>query len=336
MMLWLIGWMSNAWADASNLISHAQSQGYKLNNKLVVTSIDSVVLKQLKHADVPTEAFPKIGDTDKEMQRLLEKYPEHCILHVIPDESVTEPIAGFAIQEHGNCTVDPNLRFTLSENGSKWTVVNHRNDPVAIQTFAMVCQDIALQTRLQFEDEMAASQSRYLYYGAAGLGSIGLFMNGNPDPGFSAREENRFWTSIFLFGTAYMLYSQRDVPQMFRIHKQDDLSNYYSKEQVERLLAKTFKPLEEPTPENDEQSIDANTDDAVDPENSETTNADTQIDQAGLSTEPDNTATSDKAKSQEVKNNPDDVSSTTESSPAASNTEDPSEVQETNTPESAQ
>jgi hypothetical protein len=330
MMLWLIGWMSSAWADASNLISHAQSQGYQLNNKLVVTSTDSVVLKQLKHADVPTEAFPKIGETDKEMQRLLEKYPDHCVLHVTPDESVTEPIAGFAIQEYGNCTVDPNLRFTLSENGSKWTVVNHRNDPVAIQTFAMVCQDIALQTRLQFEDEMAASQSRYLYYGAAGLGSIGLFMNGNPDPGFSAREENRFWTSIFLFGTAYMLYSQRDVPQMYRIHKQDDLSNYYSKEQVERLLAKTFTPLEEPTPE----SIDASTDtDTADTEPSDAINADTALDQI---TESEDATTSDEDTSLKVENKPDDAPPTTEQVPDASNTEDPPEVQETNTPESAQ
>lgn len=334
MILWLLGWMSSAWADATNLISYAQSQGYKLNNKLVVTSTDSVVLKQLKHADVPTEAFPKIGEVEAELQRLLEKYPDHCLLHVTPDESVTEPIAGFAIEEHGQCTVDPNLRFTLSENGSRWTVVNHRNDPVAIQTFAMVCQDIALQTRLQFEDEMAASQSRYLYYGAAGLGSIALFMNGNPDPGFSAREENRFWSSIFLFGTAYMLYSQRDVPQMYRIHKQDDLSNYYSKQQVERLLAKTFEPLEESTPENVVESIDASTDSETDnAETTDTTDAEAPLDQ---NTESENTVESDDLNPLEVEKKTDDDSTATESSTSTSETDVPPEKSETTTPESAQ
>ena len=179
------------------------------------------------------------------MERLLTKYPEHCILEVNPNESVIEPIAGFSVTQHGLCDEDPNLRFTIAENGSQWTVVNHRNDPVSVHTFAIVCQDIALQTRLAFEDEVAAKQSRYLYYGATGLGIAGLFMNGNPDPGFTAREENRFWTSIFLLGTAAMLYTQRDVPQMFRIHKQDKLSNYYTKTQAQRRLDQTFIPIEQ-------------------------------------------------------------------------------------------
>lgn len=331
MMLWILGGLSSAWADATNLISYAQSQGYKLNNKLVVTSTDSVVLKQVKHADVPTEAFPKIGEPEKELQRLLNKYPEHCILHVTPDESVTAPIAGFAIEEHGHCTVDPNLRFTLTENGSQWTVVNHRNDPVAIQTFAMVCQDIALQTRLQFEDEMAASQSRYLYYGAAGLGIVGLFMNGNPDPGFSAREENRFWTTIFLFGTASMLYTQRDVPQMYRIHKQDDLSNYYSKEQVERLLAKTFEPLETPS----EDSLESNIESEPTSENTSVENGDNGETVSGPSAEDgvNTSTTTESVKPTEVSL---ENTTATESTDSESEIQEPSEVQETTTPESEQ
>ena len=82
--------------------------------------------------------------------------------------------------------------------------------------------------------------AKYLEWGATGLAVTGLFTMGNPDPGFSAREQNRFWTSVFLFGTAAILYTQRDTPFVYMTDTQSDLANYHSRDSVERILLKTF------------------------------------------------------------------------------------------------
>ena len=103
---------------------------------------------------------------------------------------------------------------------------------------------------------------------------------GNPDPGFSAREQNRFWTSVFLFGTAAILYTQRDTPFVYMTDRQDDLANYHSRESVDRILLKTFglPPDEETDTETDASSTEESSSDVdVNPQVEVDSNVDSDV-----------------------------------------------------------
>jgi hypothetical protein len=115
-----------------------------------------------------------------------------------------------------------------------------------VQAFANVCEDIPLLLKLELEEQVANRNGQALQWGATALGVGGLFTMGNPDPGFSAREQNKFWTGVFLFGSAAILYTQRDMPFVYKTEQQTKLSNYHTREEVDRILLKTFGVEESP------------------------------------------------------------------------------------------
>ena len=198
-------------------------------------------MSKFEGQNIPHAALPKLGDIDKEIARLQNKHGTTCIIDIEPqDPKLDSVVKGYSITEMGECAIDENIRYSIKDNGKLWTVVDNEGDEVSVHAFANVCEDLPLLLSLEHEDNMARRNGKVLGWGATALGVAGLFTMGNPDPGFSAREQNRFWTSVFLFGTATMLYTQRDTPFVYMTDKQDDLSNYHSRESVERILLKTF------------------------------------------------------------------------------------------------
>ena len=242
-----------AMAKTDTLVTHLESRSYRQNGKLLVVSTDKVLLSRLTNTTIPYEPLPKIGDIDKEIGRLQNKYGTTCVISIAPQsEGETGPVQGVTITELGDCTMDENIRYSIKDNGNLWTVVDNEGDEVSVQTFANVCEDIPLLLRLEHEEKITKRNGEILEWGATGLAISGLFTMGNPDPGFSAREQNRFWTSVFLFGTAAILYTNRDTPFVYMTDTQSDLANYHSRDSVERILLKTFGlPPTEETEESD-------------------------------------------------------------------------------------
>jgi hypothetical protein len=245
-MIWILSIILNAAWASDALVAHLESKAYRLNGKLVVSSQENELLNGLKQEGLLVESLPTIGNKEAEIERLHNKYQDHCLIVLHSNDSDTKsPISGVSFTEIGNCDVDPNLRFTVQENGSQWSVINNRQDTVSVHTFATVCEDLPLQARLNYEEKVSNRNARILYYGSVGLAVGSLFTTGNQDPGFSVREENRFWSSVFLLGSAAMLYTQRDIPYTYKIARQKDLQNYYSLNQVQKIIDRTFPPIVE-------------------------------------------------------------------------------------------
>ena len=237
-----------AMAKTDVLVTHLESRSYRQNGKILVVSTDKVLLSRLTNTTIPHEILPKIGDIDKEVGRLQNKYGTTCVINIAPQsDGEPGPVQGVVITELGDCTMDADIRYSIKDNGKLWTVVDNDGDEVSVQTFANVCEDIPLLLRLEHEEKITKRNGEILEWGATGLAISGLFTMGNPDPGFSAREQNRFWTSVFLFGTAAILYTHRDTPFVYMTDTQSDLANYHSRDSVERILLKTFglPPTEE-------------------------------------------------------------------------------------------
>ena len=245
-MIWVLSIILNTALASDALVAHLESKAYRLNGKLVVSSQENELLKGLKQEGLIVESLPTIGNKEAEIERLHNKYQDHCLIVLHSNDSDTNsPISGVSFTEIGNCDVDPDLRFTVQENGSQWSVINNRKDTVSVHTFATVCEDLPLQARLNYEEKVSNRNARILYYGSVGLAVGSLFTTGNQDPGFSVREENRFWSSVFLLGSAAMLYTQRDIPYTYKIARQKDLQNYYSLNQVQKIIDRTFPPIVE-------------------------------------------------------------------------------------------
>ena len=236
-----------AMAKTDTLVTHLESRSYRQNGKLLVVSTDKVLLSRLENTTIPHETLPKLGNIEKEIGRLQNKYGTTCVINLAPQSEGEEgPVQGVTLIELGDCAMDENIRYSIKDNGKLWSVVDHEGDEVSVQTFANVCEDIPLLLRLEHEENIARRNGEILEWGATGLAVAGLFTMGNPDPGFSAREQNRFWTSVFLFGTAAIFYTQRDMPFVYMTDTQSDLANYHSRDSVERILLKTFGlPTEE-------------------------------------------------------------------------------------------
>lgn len=251
-----------AMAKPDVLVTHLESRSYRLNGKMLVVSKDKVLLGKIDSSQLQTETLPKMGDIDKEITRLQNKYGVTCVVNIEPatetntskkeeeekanDTQKTQVISGVSITELGTCTEDSSVRYSIKDNGSLWTVVDNQGVPVSVQAFANVCEDIPLLLKLELEEQVANRNGQALQWGATALGVGGLFTMGNPDPGFSAREQNKFWTGVFLFGSAAILYTQRDMPFVYKTEQQTKLSNYHTREEVDRILLKTFGVEESP------------------------------------------------------------------------------------------
>ncbi len=316
-----------AMAENAPVVTHLQSRSYRMTDQIVVVSQDKEILSAFMGSSLETALLPKIGNIQKEIGRLQNKHGTRCIVQVekstppneaqpvdtnsttddnnensvaeeTPSLDVPKPtiIDGYSIVDVGTCTIDETMRYTIKDNGSLWSVIDNQSNPVSVEAFANVCEDIPLLLRLELEDEIATRNGNLLKWGGTALGIGGLFTLGNPDPGFSAREQNHFWTGVFLFGTAAMLWTQRDMPFVYKTDRQDDLSNYHSRKEVERLLLKTFG--EEPSTETDalESTIDNTTDVSTDTDDdAENKSPDETVMQESAPTEPTTSTTPDTA-----------------------------------------
>ena len=293
-----------AMAKPDVLVTHLESRSYRLNGKMLVVSKDKVLLGKIDSSQLQTETLPKMGDIDKEITRLQNKYGVTCVVNIEPvvetntqqeedkeeDKEDTEDkeakndhtqqvqvISGVSITDMGTCTADSSVRYSIKDNGSLWTVVDSQGVPVSVQAFANVCEDIPLLLKLDLEEQVANRNGQILQWGATALGVGGLFTMGNPDPGFSAREQNKFWTGVFLFGSAAILYTQRDMPFAYKTEHQTKLSNYHTREEVDRILLKTFgveESSEDTTNEGVESTEAANTE--SNPEDTKSNGQDSQ------------------------------------------------------------
>lgn len=282
-----------AMAKPDVLVTHLESRSYRLNGKMLVVSKDKVLLGKIDSSQLQTETLPKMGDIDKEITRLQNKYGVTCVVNIEPvvetntqqedKEAKTdhtqqvEIISGVSITDMGTCTADSSVRYSIKDNGSLWTVVDSQGVPVSVQAFANVCEDIPLLLKLDLEEQVANRNGQVLQWGATALGVGGLFTMGNPDPGFSAREQNKFWTGVFLFGSAAILYTQRDMPFVYKTEHQTKLSNYHTREEVDRILLKTFgveESSEDTTNEGVESTEAANTE--SNPEDTKSNGQDSQ------------------------------------------------------------
>ena len=106
MILLLTTMVATAKTDA--LVTHLESRSYRQNGKLVVVSTDKVLLSRLANTSIPYESLPKIGDTEKEIGRLQNKYGTTCVINLSPQiegehgpvqhhPSVAEPEPGRAL-----------------------------------------------------------------------------------------------------------------------------------------------------------------------------------------------------------------------------------------------
>lgn len=276
MILFLTATLAEAAPDA--LVTHLKSRSYKVKGNVLVVSQEKELLDPLKKSDLPHEVLPKMGDINKEVARLQNKHGTPCVLQLrtpkadtdvtdntdavdatvskvdntnstnidtsdentLPHVYTVANLENIEIVEMGRCTIDDTMRYRLKDNGPYWTVVDNQDNEISVEAFANVCEDLPLLLRLDLEEQISYRNGKVLEWGATALAIGGLFTLGNPDPGFSAREQNTFWTGVFLFGTASMLYTQRDAPFVYKTDRQSDLSNYHSREEVERILLKTF------------------------------------------------------------------------------------------------
>jgi hypothetical protein len=255
MILFLTTMMAMAAPEPPDaLVTHLNSRSYRLNGKMLVVSKDKVLLGKVEGLQLQTETLPKMGNLEKEVARLQNKYGVTCVINIEPavtptaETSTSEPptdivqqtISGVTITDLGTCTIDSSVRYSIKDNGSLWTVVDNQGTPVSVQAFANMCEDIPLLLKLDLEEQVANRNGKVLQWGATAFGVGGVFTMGNPDPGFSAREQNKFWTGVFLFGSATILYTQRDIPFVYKEKRQTILSNYHTREEVDRILLKTF------------------------------------------------------------------------------------------------
>lgn len=263
MILFLTTMMAMAAPEAPDaLATHLNSRSYRLNGKMLVVSKDKVLLGKIEGSQLQTETLPKMGNLEKEVARLQNKYGVTCVINIElepavtptaetstsepPTDIVQQTISGVTITDLGTCTIDPSVRYSIKDNGSLWTVIDNQGTPVSVQAFANMCEDIPLLLKLDLEEQVANRNGKALQWGSAVFGVGGVFTMGNPDPGFSAREQNKFWTGVFLFGSAAILYTQRDMPFVYKTEHQTKLSNYHTREEVDRILLKTFGVADSP------------------------------------------------------------------------------------------
>lgn len=246
----------------------------KVNSQVIVASQETDIFTELQKTlkENPTlpaipEVIPKLGDFDSELERLRGKHNLSCVLFLKYDEG-----KNIALQEFGDCSVSKDLYFTVDEFQGKWDVYDQSNNIVPVDSFARVCNDYTLQARLEQENRYLKRNTKILRWSAGGLALASFIPLRNDSIGFTAKEEARLWSFVFLMGSASVLYFSRNIPTQKVQEEQSSLRNYYSRAEVERILAQRFPPPKE------EITSEKDADGAEDAEQSNETSNETQED----------------------------------------------------------
>lgn len=238
---------ANAEEDLAPQIKYWTNQ---VNSQVIVASQETEIFTKLQQTlkENPTlpaipEVIPKIGDFNFELERLKGKHNLGCVLFLKYDGSKK-----ITIQDFGECSPSKDLHFTIDEFQGKWDVYDQSNNIVPVDSFARVCNDYTLQARLEQEDRYLKRNTKILRWSAGTLALASFIPLRNESIGFTAREEARVWSFVFLMGSASVLYFSRNIPTQKVQEEQSTLRNYYSKTEVERILAQRFPPPPEEEP----------------------------------------------------------------------------------------
>jgi hypothetical protein len=228
-----------------------------LNKTVVVATQDSdiktqieKIAKQNPNLPIIPENVPTIGDFSNEIDRIIARHNVTCLLFVEQDNNIIK------IQDFGKCHPDKDMSMQIVDYQDSWRVYDHKNNMVDIHSFSKVCNDYTLQARLEQELVTTERSTKILKWTSTSLAIASIFPLKNEEAGFTAAEEDRLWTSVFLLATAAMVYSSQKIPNSMLSTKQSEVSNYYTKQEAQLIIDKRFPPS---ITVNEELNVDSST-----------------------------------------------------------------------------
>lgn len=175
---------------------------------------------------------------------------ETTVATTAENTATTVPIPKkYTIEKHGSCEADPDIVLVFHEQDKKdWYVSTPDDKPISVHNFAYIAQNYPLQARLHQEEKIMLRDSKILSWTWKVLAVSAVLPLRNNDAGFSAREEARVWTSVFLLGSAFIVYKAQDIPKEKLAYEQSKLAHYYNRNQVLSILERRYPTPVETTP----------------------------------------------------------------------------------------
>ena len=232
-------------AHAEDLNEQIRQWTNPLNKTVVVATQDSDLFQDLekvlrKDSTLPAVAamIPRLGDFASEIERARARHDADCLLLLERKEDKT-----LSIQDFGQCTPDENsLTMYIEDYRDHWRVYDQDQSLVDVHSFAKICNDYTLQARVEQEDVTVTRATKILSWGSAGFALASLFPIKNEEAGFTAAEQDRIWTSLFLLSTAALIYNSRHIPNNWKAERRREVSNYYTREEAQTIIRQRFPP----------------------------------------------------------------------------------------------
>ena len=180
-------------------------------------------------------------------QQLMEASPTACVAVIVGDVLSKQPAPELNMFNCGeqNGSMSKTLSTLQSTNGEltlltqkddKWAVMNNKGRPVDARTYGTVAKDAVVLLKVEQELKAQKLTSTSLAVGSGVLLLSAVIPLSTGDTSQSSIAEDRAWTSLFLIGTAAMMYSARSIPKRYINDRQYDLSNYTTKEKVSKII----------------------------------------------------------------------------------------------------
>ncbi|MEC7986246.1 MAG: hypothetical protein VX278_13860 [Myxococcota bacterium] len=311
MFLFLISTLS--WSNPSELTFALQRYRAIAGRKLLIATSGTKALEltsQCKKIDPDLDFYvhpiPTFGDVRREIKKARTAYGAKCALHLKIEKQ------SWKLQPFGIC-YDPNRKISIVEEGDTWNIIDNKNRPARAIDYAVLTQDNILMEILKSEEKQSFQLSQRLQVGAGALAAtavVPLLMMSDSD---IAKNEDRIWTSLFLLGSAGIVYQSSKIPTKIKSTK--SISDYFPKSLVAEKIEKTWPTPKEETDETEE---------AKSPEGEATESGDVSEDAAPP---PDTGATAEPSNAPEEKNQATDqqTNEANEKPPTDDSTESPAE-----------
>ena len=232
-------------AQAEDLNDQIRQWTNPLNKTVVVATQDTDLFQDIekalrKDSTLPAVAamIPKLGDFASEIERARARHNAECLLLLERREDET-----LSIQDFGQCVPDEtSLNMYIEDYRDHWRVYDQDQQLVDVHSFAKICKDYTLQARVEQEDVTVQRATKILSWGSAGFAFAALFPIKNEEAGFTASEQDRVWTSIFLLSSAALIYNSRNIPNNWKAERRREVSNYYTREEAQTIIRQRFPP----------------------------------------------------------------------------------------------
>ena len=232
-------------AYAEDLNEQIRQWTNPLNETVVVATQDADLFQEIekmirKDSTLPVVAamIPKMGDFNSEIERARARHDAGCLLLL---ERKKDKV--LSIQDFGQCLPDEkSLHMYIEDYRDHWRVYDQDQNLVDVHSFAKICNDYTLQARIKQEDVTANRASKILSWGSAGFAFAALFPIKNEEAGFTAAEQDRIWTSIFLLSSAALVYNSRNIPNNWKADQRREVSNYYTQAEAQTIIHQRFPP----------------------------------------------------------------------------------------------